>query len=702
MAVFIKEDSAKKLSKEVELPQKLTNLMVNKNNYYGKLAPNLVGAKRAKKIANAAEKEQYNTKSNKFKEHGSGVTLNYNEIKRWDDALRHLPKNSDAFDANGGETAREMVNDLKKQIRRDSQQVPMIEPVEKLVQDVKVSDKKNKPSKLGSADVYMESKKTIYLKESHLSILKEYYNQLTLPFDGNYHMVNGQRIPTKKTYEYYIDWLEEIGRYGTLNGKPNDIPKTYIDEYLSNSWDELKDNFESTYFESYGEYVIPNWIDDLLSIHEDALQYHGKPMFIDLEQDKEEEWDEETSEYVTLPPKDNLEFLKEILEGFKKYPDIDDLRAILTPLGKNWIDNKIKNMIHDRLEGENFWEEGYSGDGFMCSVYRHPNCENGLLYIERVIRIPNYLSSKEWVEKDNDTDLTDYYQYLNEHFYGIGDCWTYEVGGGEDYCGNHYGKNDSKITLKGKVRLTDIDWEETIYLNVYCMNYEKEIRLKQNALVELDEIEIEDKKFPLKQPLIVPAMDRENLDECKLIKEEVSNQDTPQDFVRVLKQLYQNGTLTNSSMSNEDISNEIKYQLENNPQIGMFKDNINEFGFIDKVLSQNGKIYIERAITINSVEDMLNYEGDGVGTSWSWEKGGAEAYFGNGNIQIILKGYVNLEDINWESTVFLNAYPLNGQKEIRVEVDSPIELFGFAFNGKKYKIKNPLLVNSGFTDIGIM
>ena len=37
--------------------------------------------------------------------------------------------------------------------------------------------------------------------------INEHYSQLELPFDGN---------TLKPNYEYFIDYLEEIGRYGTL------------------------------------------------------------------------------------------------------------------------------------------------------------------------------------------------------------------------------------------------------------------------------------------------------------------------------------------------------------------------------------------------------------------------------------------------------------------------------------------------------
>ena len=61
-------------------------------------------------------------------------------------------------------------------------------------------------------------------------LLREYYNQLTLPFDYEgdqqmYHDVKGYWVPLKRTYEYFIDWLEEHGRYGKLESKNKDFDK---------------------------------------------------------------------------------------------------------------------------------------------------------------------------------------------------------------------------------------------------------------------------------------------------------------------------------------------------------------------------------------------------------------------------------------------------------------------------------------------
>ena len=384
MAVFIREDTAEKLSKDVHLPQKLTNLMTKKANYYGEIDPKLKGYKRAKKIASAAEKEEYNTQKGKFKPSESGVTLNYNEIKRWSNALKHLPKNSDAFDANGGEEGKMMVNDLMKQVRRNSHKVEMIPPVEKLVKDTKVSDSKLKPTKLGSSDVYMESIRKVYINESQLRTLKEVYNQLTIPFDGKYHEVNGKQIPLKYDYEYFIDWLEEIGNYGKLNPTSNKD----FSYYFNLHWDDpstRKDIINLAISDYEGNGCCDELINAIGQRLLDLQDYDGERYF-----SEEFETKEETEEYLNEIMYEN---------------DLEELSKVLTPLGVKRYEEILEDYIYSKLTSEGF--------------HYYPISENGLLYIERVIKIPDIVGKSEFdtlLGTDGKTNKIDFFEYYNYVF----------------------------------------------------------------------------------------------------------------------------------------------------------------------------------------------------------------------------------------------------------------------------------------------
>ena len=59
--------------------------------------------------------------------------------------------------------------------------------------------------------------KNIILTEGQMKLIKEYINQLQIPFE-EFGDENG-----KENYDYYLDYIEEVGQYGTL--PPSTISK---------------------------------------------------------------------------------------------------------------------------------------------------------------------------------------------------------------------------------------------------------------------------------------------------------------------------------------------------------------------------------------------------------------------------------------------------------------------------------------------
>ena len=102
--------------------------------------------------------------------------------------------------------------------------------------------------------------------------------------------------------------------------------------------------------------------------------------------------------------------------------------------------------------------------------------DKGNMYVERAIVLDNDLS-------DPSSGMFD--KLVNDYQNNIGGCWCWAEGGTIAYCERNQG---SKILLRGWIRLDDINWDETVYLNSYHMNGEREIRVKPNAKVELFEI----------------------------------------------------------------------------------------------------------------------------------------------------------------------------------------------------------------------
>ena len=102
--------------------------------------------------------------------------------------------------------------------------------------------------------------------------------------------------------------------------------------------------------------------------------------------------------------------------------------------------------------------------------------EKGNMYIERVVVLDNNLGETSEEMFDN---LVDAYQD------NVGGCWCWAEGGAMAYCERNHG---TKVLLRGWIRLDDIDWVETVYINAYTMSGEREIRVKPNAKVELFDI----------------------------------------------------------------------------------------------------------------------------------------------------------------------------------------------------------------------
>lgn len=105
--------------------------------------------------------------------------------------------------------------------------------------------------------------------------------------------------------------------------------------------------------------------------------------------------------------------------------------------------------------------------------------EMGNMYVERAIKLSGY-NIGDAIGDDMFYDLIDRYQD------NVGGCWSWKKGRAMAYCGDSAG--GSSILIRGWIRLDDIDWVETVYINSYNMNSECEIRVKPNAKVELFDI----------------------------------------------------------------------------------------------------------------------------------------------------------------------------------------------------------------------
>lgn len=205
--------------------------------------------------------------------------------------------------------------------------------------------------------------------------------------------------------------------------------------------------------------LTENQLDYLLEYHSQTrLRFYdddGRYSKVNSENNMAEEftdWLEEFGKHGKLKPS-SISFEEGIAKGYDT--------AI------KWM--KEKNGTNVSFDYDELLDE----HGFLS------DCEfdsNGNLYIERAIRLNMLLYEPSEGEY---TKLVDKYQN------NVGGCWTWKKGASNDYCSN---TNGSKIVLCGYIQLDDIDWIETVYLNMYHENKECEIRVRPNASIELFDV----------------------------------------------------------------------------------------------------------------------------------------------------------------------------------------------------------------------
>lgn len=285
--------------------------------------------------------------------------------------------------------------------------------------------------------------KEVKISNKQLNILKEYHNQLNIPFDEYGSEVNGYKL----VYEQYIDFLESIGKYGKLP----------------------KENFTiGSVVETINQY-LPNvhLINDIYYGDEEQFLYDIEDML----------WKTQKGYYDYSDYFINYEEIKDF--GFDELCEYYENNEILNDYGK-------REFLTDILD-----ENGFP--------YGLEINENGLIYVERIINIPEISSTKEIYHKFK-------YEYDN-----VGECWSWAKGGAQDFGENNvlWDNKTTNIVLKGWVSPQSVDWEYTVSLNVSkSLGEERELRLISDEHVQIDEIEIvngqfENKNIPLQNSIIV-------------------------------------------------------------------------------------------------------------------------------------------------------------------------------------------------------
>lgn len=203
--------------------------------------------------------------------------------------------------------------------------------------------------------------------------------------------------------------------------------------------------------------------------------------------------------------KNYLEQYKDWLEDFGKYGSLPPSRLDFWSEAEKAVKVIVGNkMLQDY---NRYFNGGLSYDKllkkFKSIVGNNLIVGNGNnIYVERQVVIDGFASSYDDSDK-NGKDSSQFYKSLVDFYNGnVGGCWTYKDGNAESYCSMNSG---DVITLKGFIRVDDIDFVQTIFLNIQYHS-EHEIRVKPNAKIELHEVVFNNEyKIPLKGNLIVSA-----------------------------------------------------------------------------------------------------------------------------------------------------------------------------------------------------
>ena len=300
----------------------------------------------------------------------------------------------------------------------------------------------------------IKKKKTIFISEEQLNVLREYRDQLELPFEDPH----TDNLYMRPNYQHYIDFLESIGRYGQLPKSKCDIQKyvdAHFDDAVDDWWSEEADRFNGN----------------------ELYDYYLKEFF--------EQYQDNFYELFSISPQMVDEYLDD-----KDYTS-NLIDYYLSDLGKKLWQDYLDFRFEDELSAYNF-------------PYNLTINDRGLIYVERVIVLPNLNDYKFHTSLYN--NRKDLYKHLTNNYEGVGICWSWAKNGGESYNGSEFDVNlkPQSVTLRGWVKCDDINWEETLMMNAYNLSHEREIRLPYKTEVEIFEIVLSDgKKLPLKQPIIV-------------------------------------------------------------------------------------------------------------------------------------------------------------------------------------------------------
>lgn len=143
--------------------------------------------------------------------------------------------------------------------------------------------------------------------------------------------------------------------------------------------------------------------------------------------------------------------------------------------------------------------------------------KRGLIYVERALKFNEEQSlikkikndsnifDDEYEEEYDDYIVDEYDEEEYDEYSSVGECWSFKPKNAISYCNRGFGCNIHDVILHGYIHPKDVDWVRTMYLNVWDMSYETEIRTAQNSYVEITDVTVNEEKFHLNKSYLVTS-----------------------------------------------------------------------------------------------------------------------------------------------------------------------------------------------------
>lgn len=476
MPLILQEDEGKKLSgKKAIVPKRLSDELKKRKSAYSDYTMS-----RGWKRLNALTGD-YNKRSDEPNMTSDGRKIvSFSDLKKIDYEMRHMDQSKKNLEYQMlGSDTKQWVHDELNKIRTANKKVNQVKPVPKL-EKPKELDSKDNNVKVGKAtfNVSENNKKSIIIPESKILKILEDRNQTMFNFDNNGNVFYG-----KYNYQHFIDYLENIGKYGQLS--PTNFDSSFLMKYVNSFIDDALENTLTNNVDD--DDVFDNLLEGFAEILSDAIEgdNRAKGFLTD-------------NGFELAKMLSNEKYISKIgIFNYLKNNIYQPLKFFLNDNGLAEIEDYADEINLNRLEESNFF------DGLTLN-------DRGLLYIERCISIP-YTKGYRGNDRTNDT-----FKYFSNEYGGVGNCWSWKKGGGEAYLSRSFDDGTSIIRMIGCVDPRNVDWVTTISRNMYSLRNEKEIYIDNFKTLEIDEISIENENKTdyqgnnygtklLKNPIIVRA-----------------------------------------------------------------------------------------------------------------------------------------------------------------------------------------------------